>query len=145
MKYLKLFENFDTEIDIDIEEIKSTLNDLFLELSDLEYYIDIESKDSKSIKVYCSSMKFNIMEVIPTFETAIKYMIDNEFEFKRMDCLYKRKERNVGHELRIVPLEGDESERFYNGDLTSTFEFWKDRIETYYKSEVVELYMTFSI
>ena len=71
MKHIKLFENFNIDTDLDIDEIKSTLNDLFLELSDLDYYVVIESEGTKSIELYCSNLKsFDIMEVIPTFETA---------------------------------------------------------------------------
>ncbi len=154
MKHLKLFENFNTDIDLD--EIKSTLNDIFLELSDLDCDIDIKINtyvpNTNFVEVYCSNINsIDMLASITTFETAIEYMIENGFFFKRMDSIYKRKGRNVGHEVRIQPvyditkphLQGEVEDRFYNGDLTSTFEFWKDRFETYYKSEVVQLKIVF--
>lgn len=151
MKHLKLFENFNTNIDLDIDEIKSTLNDIFLELSDLDCDIDIKIK-SNFVEVYCSNINsIDILASITTFETTIEYMIENEFEFKRIDSVYKKEGRNVLHEVRIRPvyditkphLQVEVEDRFYNGDLTSTFEFWKDRFETYYKSEVVQLKIVF--
>ena len=143
MKHLKLFENFNTDIDLDIDEIKSTLNDIFLELSDLgcDIYIEIFDRLSTShptkakvIEVYCSNIdSIDMLASITTLETAIEYMKENEFNFKSIDSTYKREGRNVLHEIKLRPLEGEEEDRFYNGDLTSTFEFWKDRFETYYK------------
>jgi hypothetical protein len=94
MKYIKSFKIFESSEEIKSEEIKSYLSQIFLELEDDGYVIDIEGRwlrtyntafgfpDSLEeltgfkIKIGGKSAK---EDILPTIETSINYMSDEGF------------------------------------------------------------------
>ena len=114
----KFFENtIPSEVtSVNLEEITSTLNDIFLELSDSDYEVYHDDLDRFiEVDVYKSSC--NLLEMLPTFETAINFMSENGFDDFAISSMYIETGKRVGSERRLYTSGDDNS-------IEESFNLW---------------------